>query len=282
MIRSLRSGRLFLFLIFILHGFAGCGSSGGGGGGLPVTTCEAGQLSCYMSNLVIQDEAGNKISLVQIPGPLPATVTGNSMTPEITGMPDSHNVTDPDFLVSHNIDWTDPLGARPALCIRLCSNSICTGVVTEPYGCAHSIPDGLISGTWRTFLGYRAEPAGSVGTTENFFFELTPISMPGGQDPVQFFKNMIDSGNSIENLGTNESVYAGKSRTNPHSVKKSSESSGSDSDSDSDGSGSGGTSCGPPPPIGFGNTWWNKEYVPWCKSCGGTPNVATTSCDNVP
>ncbi len=31
------------------------------------------------------------------------------------------------------------------------------------------------------------------------------------------------------------------------------------------------------PPTGFGRSWWSS-YASWCRSCGGSPDVSTTSC----
>jgi hypothetical protein len=44
------------------------------------------------------------------------------------------------------------------------------------------------------------------------------------------------------------------------------------------GGGSSGDNCGSAP-IGWGNSWWYNEYVPWCQCTGGTPDVGTTSCN---
>ena len=209
---------------------AGCTSSPLDGNGDSVDTCASGQLSCFMNNLTIQDEDGNEIELVQIQGPLPNSITGSGTSPEITTTPTSVTVDDIDFLQSQNIGWTDPQGAQPVFCIRLCSNSVCTAVVTTPYGCAPSIPDGMVSGVWRTFLGYRAEPAGAVGTTEEFFFEVTPISMPNGQDLIQFFQDKQNAGEGISDLGPEQNVHTGTPVTIPHTVINSADEDGDDGD----------------------------------------------------
>ena len=151
---------------------------------------------------------------MQIQGPLPDSITGSGTSPEITTTPTSVTVDDTDFLQSQNIGWTDPQGCQPAFCIRFCSHSVCT----TRYGCTPSIPDGLISGVWRTSLGYLAEPAGAVGTTEEFFFEVTPISMPNCQDPIQFFQDKQNAGEGISDLGPDQNVYTGPPVTIPHAV----------------------------------------------------------------
>ncbi len=189
-------------------------SSPGDGNGDTVETCASGQLSCFLNSLHIHDEDGNDIELVQIQGPLPDSITGSGTSPEITTTPTSVTVDDTDFLQSQNIGWTDPQGCQPAFCIRFCSHSVCT----TRYGCTPSIPDGLVSGVWRTRLGYLAEPAGAVGTTEEFFFEVTPISMPNCQDPIQFFQDKQNAGEGISDLGPDQNVYTGPPVTIPHAV----------------------------------------------------------------
>ncbi len=257
---------------------------GGDGNGDTADTCASGQLSCFMNNLSIHDEDGNEIELLWIQGPLPDSITESGTSPEITTTPTSVTVDGTDSHQLQNIGWTDPQGCQPAFCIRFCSHGVCT----TRFGCTPSIPDDLVSGVWRTSLGYRAEPAGAVGTTEEFFFEVTPISMPNCQDPIQFFQDKQNAGEGISDLGPDQNVYTGVPVTIPHAVVNSAGEGGDDrEDGDGgtggDGGGSGGgaegTSCTSSSQCS-GNCFSNRNCVDgFSCSCSGTASPGT--CLNV-
>ncbi|MBL4819033.1 MAG: hypothetical protein JKY15_07400 [Deltaproteobacteria bacterium] len=169
--------RIFLFLSLALT-LTTCDSGGSGslGGIFATTTCTKGDLNCYLANIVVQDDSDNNISLVTLNRTLAAT-TQDSL-PSITKGPSDVNIFQ-GRVYSATITWNDPLAKRPAFCLTLCSAG--AGCTTQSR-CIRSVPDGLVTGTFKTFLGYNATPEGSANTFDEFDVEIWPISSPKGSD----------------------------------------------------------------------------------------------------
>lgn len=67
--------------------------------------------------------------------------------------------------------------------------------------------DGLVSGTWRTWLGYRVGPAGEAGTTEDLLLNVYPIvGAPGGSgdEPIGILEDAVDQGEQLADVGADQ------------------------------------------------------------------------------
>lgn len=92
--------------------------------------------------------------------------------PSIDNAPPPVAIGEPGELAPLDLEFTDPNGCAPAFCTRLCNNAGCT----SGYRCTRPKRDGIVHGTWRSYLGFLAEPADA---TETFTTGVVPISAPG-------------------------------------------------------------------------------------------------------
>ena len=153
-------------------------------------TCASGDLDCYLLGFFMDEEGeGNDLqiissdlpsaSMASMAGTVPSIVSVSQSSLQFTSSSDKQDLS---------ITWNDPNGAQPAFCMRTCNPNVrCSSFSL----CRRSIPDGLVSGVWRTAPYYTVGPATS-GTTETMTMEFTPISMPGGADPVETMKQKED------------------------------------------------------------------------------------------
>jgi hypothetical protein len=101
-------------------------------------------------------------------GPLPAST---NKAPSITSTPKPISFPEPQTLEDLDLPFADPNGCQPAFCARLCKGKSCT----SRSSCAPPVKDGLTAGTWRSYLGFLAQPPDTTDLTLGF----TPISAPG-------------------------------------------------------------------------------------------------------
>lgn len=197
-------------LILILSLMTSCGfvsTALSESSGSDTETCDAGDADCFQESLRLIDEDGAEIDLVDITVELPAA-SSSSSAPAITSVDIG---TDSDTMILYStsvvqqlwITFTDPLGSRPAFCMQTCpKNVMCT---TSGYRCSRSFPDGLVSGTYKTWLGYQAEPADST-TTEELVLSIIPISSPDGSDPIGIIEEANNDGQDTAEIGEDQIV----------------------------------------------------------------------------
>jgi len=274
--------QLILAAMFLVVALPGCGSSDSGSVTVVITcTSSTTDASCFMNNLVLKDENGDDVTLVDIYQGLPAADTTTGTAPIITSIsPASMIISNTTTTQGVAVEWTDPLGtSTPAFCIQLCpaSSTVCTTIAKS--SCTRAIPDGFVSGTWRTFLGYNASPAGEAGTTEQLVMRITPLTTSDGSDPIGLFEDYIDAGGDIsDDLGT-DSVLVGQSvQMNQTLVPPESTDGGGDGgDGDGGGGGTGvaGTSCTSSSDC-IGNCFSTRACVDSLTcSCEGTSSPGT-------
>lgn len=203
------------FLILIAFAI-GCSSSGSSSNedstsGSAPPTCAADNADCFMNGLFILDEDGSEIELVTITQDLPSTASVGS-APTITGITinqDPMLIDDANFGFKFNIDFTDPQFARPGFCIQSCPSDevFCSG----NFRCARGFPDGVPTGTWKTFLGYNVGTP--TATPQQLTTHVYPIVAPGtdsdgdgnidtaGDEPIGILEDAIADGQNLSDLG---------------------------------------------------------------------------------
>lgn len=210
-------------------------------------TCPSGDMDCFLDKLVLVNEDGSTQALVSIAQSLPPAGSATTMTkqaPSITKYPGTMTITTPSAVYSMVFTWQDPLGAQPAFCMYPCPKNVrCTASRVR---CQRSKNDGLVSGIWRTWIGYSVAPALPAGSTESLDLNVIPLSAPAGADPIGILEDKINKGENIANLPTS-TVAVGNPVTIPQNIPapqpattNTGGSGGGDSDS---GSGKAGTSC---------------------------------------
>lgn len=245
-------------LVLGLLGIAGCGAlkldlaDSATSSTPPAPTCAATDGACFQKNLRLVEQGGSDIELVTIAGALPAATAIPGGAPMVTDVIlanaaatmtiGSTTGSTPLWLA-----FSDPLGSRPAFCMQTCpKNAKCAA----GYRCTRSFKDGLISGVYKTWLGYKAEPVDST-TTADLQLQITPISTPDGSDPIAQFEAIESAGGDISQLGPDQ-VVVGEPVTVEQTVSKAADdddddaqdnSDDDDSDDDTSGNAAEGTAC---------------------------------------
>lgn len=200
-------------------------------------TCDEGDTDCFQDSLRLIGEDGDEIDLIDVTATLPQVSTSPD-APTIASVDvgtDSGDMTLGSATVVQQlwITFTDPLGSRPAFCMRTCPKNVMC--VTGGYRCTRSFPDGLVSGTYKTWLGYTAEPADAT-TTEDLVLSVTPISAPGGADPIAVIEEAQADGQDVSEIGEDR-IVVGEPVEIDQTVTAEAET--EDDSGDSDGSGDG-------------------------------------------
>ncbi len=266
-----------LLFIWTFHGSLGCSSTGSSENNSAsfFTTCPSGDVDCFLTAFFLEDENGDFVDLFIITDDLPGK-TADGTQPTIAGVPASLTFTSSDDRGDLDISWNDPNGSQPAFCFRYCKPNVqCSSF----HLCSRSIPDGLISGVWRTAPYYTAGPAGPAGTTEDSTLEITPISMPSGEDPVAALEEAQEMGTPID--GT---MDVGQPKTVDQTLIAPESDGGSGGGGDgggggSDGGGGSGDSCTSSSQCGGGVCLSSRNCIPsifdgTC-DCAGTASPGT-------
>lgn len=215
-------------------------------------TCETGDANCFQENFSLINEDGENIELV--------TLTSDTLPPASseTDNPPSFTTTAADSTMEfHNtysfklfyLDWEDPHGNQPAFCFKVTCNGTENCNASSTLKCSRGTRDGLVEGTWKTWLGYQAEPADST-TTEALQMQVTPITVtqdiPDG-DPIGILEDAIENGVDLSNLGTEDGLVIGQTVTIDQTIESEEESDddfGSDSGNSSSNACTSNSSCG--------------------------------------
>ncbi len=147
-------------------------------------TCGSGDLDCYLENINFISYGGTVTQPVLISTAAVPTPADGGTAPTITNQPPPMQFTSTNT-VSIEVDWSDPQGAQPAFCMKLCSPRV---RCTARSACTRSVHDGFTSGVWRSFMGFKAEPADST-TTDQFEAHITPVSASGGREAVDLMQS---------------------------------------------------------------------------------------------
>lgn len=102
---------------------------------------------------------------------------GAASPPSIDSPPAGMSFDDPSELFPLDLSFTDPNECTPAFCTHLCKNGQCSA----SFLCTRPQRDHRISGVFRSYLGFLAEPAGETTT---FTTGIVPISAPGCPDDL--------------------------------------------------------------------------------------------------
>lgn len=174
-------------------------------------SCPSSDADCYLENMVLINEAGDELDLVSLDGmSLPAS-TFSAQAPSITSVTlfnsaSSMQIASTEGVYPIFVNWIDPAaGQTPGFCMQLCPrNARCS---STSYRCHRGARDGLVSGTWRTWLGYRVGPAGEAGTTEDLLLNVYPIvGAPGGSgdEPIGILEDAVDQGEQLADVGADQ------------------------------------------------------------------------------
>jgi hypothetical protein len=91
--------------------------------------------------------------------------------PAITNQPPPMEIAEGSELQPLDLEWNDPNGCQPAFCTHLCSKGRCS----NGFVCSRPKNDKLLSGVFRSYLGFLAEPTdGDVQLDTG----IVPVSAP--------------------------------------------------------------------------------------------------------
>jgi hypothetical protein len=161
------------------------------------TSCDADDRDCLLDNIVVEQD-GQPVKLVALPGgslTVPNATTGSNV-PAISNQPDSMIFGDTKADQDLVIDWTDPYGAQPALCISLCPKDV-QCFASRPWQCTPFLKDGKTSGTWRSSIGFSTRPTGGA----QFSINVVPVTSTNGQNPLPYIGEEGKSGQVITGVG---------------------------------------------------------------------------------
>jgi len=158
-------------------------------------TCDHDDVACYAENLVWLEVDESPVSTVAVEASFPDP-SDDPDTPSLTLYPEYVSFDEAGERGPLQIAWADPLAMRPGICIRICARDFCSG-----RNCSSSVPDGLVTGVWRTYLGFNALPvemAYGVPNAQVLDVQVQPITMPDLQDPIAELQNLLGQGISID------------------------------------------------------------------------------------
>lgn len=128
--------------------------------------------------------------------------------PAITNQPAPLEITEGNALELLELAWDDPNGCQPAFCTHLCKQGRCS----NGFVCSRPQRDQRIQGTFRSYLGFLAEPADATTTLDT---GVVPVSAPDCPDDlldkIQAGDVAIDVGVEVTIAVTIEQPVSGSS-----------------------------------------------------------------------
>jgi len=158
-------------------------------------TCGHDDVECYAESLVWLEVNESPVSTVAIDASFPDP-SDDPNAPSLMLYPEYFSFDQAGESGLLQVAWNDPLAMRPGICIRICARGVCSG-----RNCSSSVPDGLVTGVWRTYLGYNALPpemAYGVPNAQVLDVQVQPITMPDLQDPIAELQDLLGQGIGID------------------------------------------------------------------------------------